>query len=1269
MNELSRKFDIISFYKKYPLFDFNYYIKLNKVKKEKTKIDYLNSYDKLKNKNNIITNLDDFYEIYPAFDIYFYKNTYPDLSELYDIELLEHWINIGKSKNRYINNNSYFKNNSIDKLFIKIFYPEMSNYSDSEITYTIISKNLIYNEETFIQKYPNFNILDYKKINIELNNYSNIDLMAHWHNIGKHNNKFCSIKDLLDYHKDFDIDIYKKFNNTNNIYTCDDDIIIEWYNYGRFKDDKIWSIDTFKNKYYGFDFNEFKFIYPEFTNMKNKDIVDFYIKKYSDYRNTHFFNYLRCDGNNLDLYVFEEFINFQHMLTDKNYKILLKKLARENKINTLVLSIADFKIKYPYFNLECYKKFNKNIIFNSDNEYIYNWYIKDKNNKNILCSMEMFYELYPDFKLKIYNFFNENKDVYYFYEYKYKYNLIHSIDTFKNNYPDFNYIFYKNYNKLDNLNEEEIIFHYLTSNNNFQSTIKNIEKNINIKIYRNLNIDIKHLSDRDLLNNFLNNYNKEERVYSIKSFYNKYPQYEFNEKNKYYMYEKDIYDRFVEEEDKIIYLMTEGISKYNLNNNNLIGRQYVNSVYDVLLDMEEEKSKKKKLMPGISLIIRAKNEELNVKFCIESVVDLVEEIIFVDNGSTDNTYFEVEKYAKKYKNIKLYKYDISVSRAGVAHKEALANKNPNTLGLFYNWCLSKSTTYNVFKWDADFLCIRNNFIDLVNKYNVKKRDDKFSIWFTGLTLFENKNNYYVNYNSYYDEFRIYSYKNGFKWSDGEICEYVEPYINSIDRKYKYIYKYPLFYEMKRTSIDEFESRSSMIDRRDINDFNILTGLKEDKLTNIIPISEKIIFNTKRILLVCSSLSIGGANSFILNMYNVIKKLGYQVKILPLNNVSIGADKYTDIIDNDIIKNDTQVDRKMEEDFDIILFNSTLNIDSKKLMKLNQTKRIIFVTHSDVGYSNYFIMNYSTYFDKIITVNNYTINKLSNMLNINKNSFIRLINYFEFNDFKKVDEYKNNNDMNNRKIHNKFCMVSRFSEDKNVPMLLYSLQSVFAKHPDYKCVLVGCGDSVDYDNYLKFLAKKFRIDKNVIFEGYQKDVKKYYENSDFSVLLSVSEGTPYAILESFLYKCPVLTTNVGGNNELIENEKSGMLINYDNIRELESKKIYIHNYDEHLTTIGYIQNELINKCYEKKIAFNNAVYIPEHLSLLCNNCNKCDDCNYHMKQKNIWDTNANKISNGIMKMIENNYNNVNNDYANEAYNFFIEEFSQNNYVKTILELIE
>jgi len=223
------------------------------------------------------------------------------------------------------------------------------------------------------------------------------------------------------------------------------------------------------------------------------------------------------------------------------------------------------------------------------------------------------------------------------------------------------------------------------------------------------------------------------------------------------------------------------------------------------------------------------------------------------------------------------------------------------------------------------------------------------------------------------------------------------------------------------------------------------------------------------------------------------------------------------------------------------------------------------------------MNYNSYFDKIITVNNYTIDKLSSMLKISKNNFVKLINYFEFNDNNISDKTKDNKISITDKIktNNKFCLVSRFSEDKNIPMLLYSLRDVFNIYPDYKCILVGCGDTIEYDNYLKYLCKKLKIEKNVVFEGYQKDVKKYYETSDFSVLLSVSEGTPYAILESFLYKCPVLASNVGGNNELIENEKSGMLIEYDGIRVLEGEKIYITNYNTHLTTIGYIQNENID----------------------------------------------------------------------------------------------
>jgi glycosyltransferase involved in cell wall biosynthesis len=52
-------------------------------------------------------------------------------------------------------------------------------------------------------------------------------------------------------------------------------------------------------------------------------------------------------------------------------------------------------------------------------------------------------------------------------------------------------------------------------------------------------------------------------------------------------------------------------------------------------------------MPTISLCLIAKNEERFLENCLKSVVDLVDEIIVVDTGSTDNTKVIAERYTKK----------------------------------------------------------------------------------------------------------------------------------------------------------------------------------------------------------------------------------------------------------------------------------------------------------------------------------------------------------------------------------------------------------------------------------------------------------------------------------------------------------------------------------------------------------------------------------------------------------------------------------------------
>ncbi len=95
-------------------------------------------------------------------------------------------------------------------------------------------------------------------------------------------------------------------------------------------------------------------------------------------------------------------------------------------------------------------------------------------------------------------------------------------------------------------------------------------------------------------------------------------------------------------------------------------------------------------------------------------------------------------------------------------------------------------------------------------------------------------------------------------------------------------------------------------------------------------------------------------------------------------------------------------------------------------------------------------------------------------------------------------------------------------------------------------------------YLMETARNFSdINFNIISN--LPDAARHLKNFDIFVLPSLKEGLPYVLLEAGLAELPVIATAVGGVPEIIEDNKTGILVNPANSQELaEAIKKLIKN---------------------------------------------------------------------------------------------------------------
>ena len=126
-------------------------------------------------------------------------------------------------------------------------------------------------------------------------------------------------------------------------------------------------------------------------------------------------------------------------------------------------------------------------------------------------------------------------------------------------------------------------------------------------------------------------------------------------------------------------------------------------------------------------------------------------------------------------------------------------------------------------------------------------------------------------------------------------------------------------------------------------------------------------------------------------------------------------------------------------------------------------------------------------------------------------------------------------MDNEKI---ILFMGRLVYEKGIQHLISAMPKILNGYHDSKLVICGKGGMIDE---LKAQVNAMGISNKVYFAGYMngKDVQKMYKAADVAVFPSTYEPFGIVALEAMLSENPIVVSDIGGLNEIVQHRENGM----------------------------------------------------------------------------------------------------------------------------------
>jgi len=143
---------------------------------------------------------------------------------------------------------------------------------------------------------------------------------------------------------------------------------------------------------------------------------------------------------------------------------------------------------------------------------------------------------------------------------------------------------------------------------------------------------------------------------------------------------------------------------------------------------------------------------------------------------------------------------------------------------------------------------------------------------------------------------------------------------------------------------------------------------------------------------------------------------------------------------------------------------------------------------------------------------------------------------------------------------RFIFIGNLLARKKVDILLKAYKNFLQEMPAVTSRLWIVGDGPER-KHLENMVQELRIESNVVFWGFRRDVRKILSRAHVFLFLSESEGIPNALLEALATGVVPIVNQFEGVQEVIEHGVNGLLVDQTNADEITGAMIELVRNEE------------------------------------------------------------------------------------------------------------